>query len=175
MRICPLPTRPALLAAAVCAVTLFPLAGTASAYSGSHSVQASTAAPAEECKPDDQACKDRETNANESKEIDKEQKKTQEAATQAGKDIDAAEEKLKECPPGSGSCMEKLAGTGADEEQGVSDMTDTIGSFKPDPSDNAASAVVSTCADFPGSLPAGSADESASPFPVSQLCSLLGS
>ncbi|MGP3636973.1 hypothetical protein ACTU45_27095 [Streptomyces sp. 24-1644] len=175
MRIRPLPSRPVLLAAAMCAVTLFPLAGVASAYGGSHSVQASTAAPAEECKPDDQACKDRETNADEAKDIEKEQKKTQEAATQAGKDIDAAEEKLKECQPGVGSCMEKLAGTGTGEKQGVSDMTDTIGSFTPDPSDNAASAVGSTCADFPGSLPPGAADDGAAPFPVSQLCSLLGS
>ncbi|WP_328906503.1 hypothetical protein OG230_28035 [Streptomyces sp. NBC_00234] len=175
MRICPLPTRTALLAAAACAVTLFPLAGTASASGGSHSVQASAAVPAEECKPDDQACKDREANGEQAKEIEEEQKKTQAAATQAGKDIDAAGKKLKECPPGDSSCMEELAGTGSGEKKGVSDMTETIGSFKPDPSDNAASAVESTCADFPGSLPAGSADASAAPFPVSQLCSLLGS
>ncbi|MGW8887843.1 hypothetical protein [Streptomyces sp. NPDC055749] len=175
MRIRSLPTRTALLAAAACAVAVFPLAGAASAYGGSHSVQASTAVPAEECKPDDQECKDRETNANESKDIEKEQKKTQEAATQAGKDIEAAEKKLKECPPDSSSCMGKLAGSGKAEKDGIADMTATLGSFKPDPSDNASSAVESTCADFPGSLPAGAADDGAAPFPASQLCSLLGS
>ncbi|MCB8907094.1 MULTISPECIES: hypothetical protein [unclassified Streptomyces] len=130
---------------------------------------------AEECKPEDQACLDKEANAKEAKEIEEQQKKTQEAAGQADKDIKAAGEKLKECPPGSSSCMSTLTGgKGATEEQGVKDMTDTIAANKPEPANNAAQAVSSTCESFPGSLPQGSTDPGQSPFPVDQLCSLLG-
>ncbi|MFF8379556.1 hypothetical protein ACF07V_25890 [Streptomyces sp. NPDC015661] len=133
-------------------------------------------AHAEECKPDDQACLDKEANAKEAKEIEEKQKKNEEAAAQADKDIKAAGEKLKECPPGSSSCMSKLTGgKGAEEEQGLKDMTGTIASNEPEPANNAAQAVTSTCATFPGSLPQGSTDPGQSPFPVSELCSLLGS
>ncbi|WP_369146899.1 hypothetical protein [Streptomyces sp. R44] len=137
---------------------------------------ATSVAHAEECKPDDQACLDKEANAKEAKEIEEKQKKNDEAAAKADKDIKAAGEKLKECPPGSSSCMGKLTGgKGADEEQGLKDMTETISTNKPEPGNNAAEAVTSTCASFPGSLPQGSTDPGQSPFPVDQLCSLLGS
>ncbi|MFB7353646.1 hypothetical protein [Streptomyces gardneri] len=130
---------------------------------------------AEECKPDDQACQDKEHNAEQAKEIEEQQKKNQEAAAKADKDIKAAEEKLKECPPGSSSCMSKLTGgKGAAEEQGLKDMTDTIDTNETAPTDNAAEAVSSTCESFPGSLPQGSTDPGQSPFPVDQLCGLLG-
>ncbi|MCX5229121.1 hypothetical protein [Streptomyces sp. NBC_00233] len=133
------------------------------------------AAYAEECKPEDQACLDKEANAKEAKEIEEQQKKTQEAAGQADKDIKAAGEKLKECPPGSSSCMSNLTGgKDAAAEKGLEDMTDTISSNEPEPTNNASEAVSSTCASFPGSLPQGSTDPGRSPFPVDQLCSLLG-
>ncbi|WP_426366579.1 hypothetical protein [Streptomyces sp. E-08] len=133
-------------------------------------------AHAEECKPDDQACLDKEANAKEAKEIEEKQKKTEEAAGQADKDIKDVGKKLDECPPSSSSCMGKLtSGKGAAEEKGVKDMTDTLSGFQPEPPDNAQSAVTSTCAGFPGSLPQGSNDPGTSPFPASQLCSLLGS
>ncbi|MER7533697.1 hypothetical protein ABTX77_02780 [Streptomyces sp. NPDC097704] len=135
-----------------------------------------SAAHAEECKPDDQACLDKEANAKEAKKIEEQQKKTQEAAGKADKDIKDVGKKIDECPPGSDSCMGKLtSGQGAAEEKGVKDMTETISTFEPEPTDNAQSAVTSTCADFPGSLPQGSGDPGQSPFPVDQLCSLLGS
>ncbi|MFD0372375.1 hypothetical protein [Streptomyces sp. NPDC127114] len=133
--------------------------------------------PVEECKPDDQACKDNEANANEAKEIDEQQKKTKEAATQADKDIKKVGKDLEACKPDaedSGTCMGKLA-KGNGEKEGLTGMTSTIDGFRPDPSDNAQSAVTSTCAGFPASLPEGSTDPGQSPFPVSQLCSLLGS
>ncbi|WP_393061971.1 hypothetical protein [Streptomyces sp. LN549] len=178
----PLPTaRRALRAAAVLSAfavaAALPVTGCLSAaYAQSPAAHAATVPllPAAECEPDDQACKDREANDKEAAEIEKEQQKTQAAADQADKDIEAAGEKLKECPPGSASCMEKLTGKGEREENGVSDMNGTIHSFEPDPSDNAASAVESTCTGFPASVPGG-ADDSQSAFPVSQLCSLLGS
>ncbi|WP_329283725.1 hypothetical protein [Streptomyces sp. NBC_00691] len=130
---------------------------------------------AEECKPDDQACLDKEANAKEAKEIEEQQKKNQEAADKTDKEIKAAGEKLKECPPGSSSCMDKLTGgKGAAEEQGLKDMNETIASNEPEPANNAAQAVTSTCESFPGSLPQGSADPGQSPFPVDQLCGLLG-
>ncbi|MGW5780734.1 hypothetical protein [Streptomyces sp. NPDC003863] len=133
-------------------------------------------AHAEECKPDDQACLDKEANAKEAKEIEEKQKKTEEAAGKAGEDIKDVGKKLDECPPSSASCMGKLtSGKGGAEEKGVADMTETISTFEPEPAGNAQSAVTSTCADFPGSLPQGSADPGQSPFPVDQLCSLLGS
>ncbi len=132
------------------------------------------AAYGEECKPEDQACQDKEANAEEAKKIEEQQKKTQQAATQAGKDIEAAEKKLEECRPGSSSCMEKLAGKGGREEDGFKDMSTTISTNQPEPTDNAAQAVESTCAAFPASLPGGSSDPGQSPFPASQLCSLLG-
>ncbi|MFD8209554.1 hypothetical protein ACFV2S_24540 [Streptomyces sp. NPDC059695] len=131
---------------------------------------------AEECKPDDQACLDKEANAKEAKEIEEKQKKTEEAAGQADKDIKDVGKKLEECPPSSDSCMGRLtSGKGAAEEKGVEDMTETISTYRPEPADNAQSAVTSTCAGFPGSLPQGSNDPGTSPFPASQLCSLLGS
>ncbi|MFI5746993.1 hypothetical protein ACIBBE_13845 [Streptomyces sp. NPDC051644] len=167
--------RAAVLTSALALSTALPVFGLASPAYAQSVTAVRGAAPAEECKPDDQACKDRESNAKEAAEIEKAQEKNQAAAVQADKDIKEAGEKLKECPPGSASCMEKLTGKGEREEGGISDMTGTIDSFKPDPSDNAASAVESTCADFPASLPAGAADDSQSAFPVSQLCSLLGS
>ena len=128
-----------------------------------------------ECQPEDQACKDKENNAAEAKEIEEQQKKTQEAAGKAGKDIEKVGSDLKECPPGSSSCMEKLAGKGGREEDGFKGMNTTITENKPEPADNAAQAVESTCAAFPASLPQGSSDPGQSPFPASQLCSLLGS
>lgn len=127
-----------------------------------------------ECEPDDQECKDREANAEQAKKIDEQQKKTQESAGKADQVIKDTGSKLQECQPGSSSCMEKLAGKGEREEGGITKMNDTIDTYRPEPSDNAKEAVESTCADFPASLPEGSADEGQSPFPVSQLCSLLG-
>ncbi|MFF5921111.1 hypothetical protein ACFY8C_22610 [Streptomyces flavochromogenes] len=130
---------------------------------------------AEECQPEDQACLDKEANAKEAKEIEEQQKKTQEAAGKADKDIENAGKKLDECPPGSSSCMEKLAGKGGREEDGFKDMSKTISTYRPEPADNASQAVESTCAAFPASLPQGSSDPGQSPFPATQLCSLLGS
>ncbi|MEV7374854.1 hypothetical protein AB0O51_28720 [Streptomyces sp. NPDC090301] len=127
-----------------------------------------------ECQPDDQECKDKEGNAEAAKKIEADQKKTQEAAAQAGKDIAAAGKKLEECPPGSASCMEKLAGKGGREEDGFKDMGATISAYEPEPADNAAKTVETTCDAFPASLPQGSTDPGQSPFPASQLCSLLG-
>lgn len=131
-------------------------------------------APAAECAPDDQPCKDQEANANEAKEIEEQQKKTKESATQADKDIKKVGKDLEECKPGSQTCMDKLA-KGNGEKEGLAGMTSTVNGFQPDPKDNAQSAVTTTCADFPASLPAGSAEPGQSPFPVSQLCALLGS
>ncbi|MEU3483645.1 MULTISPECIES: BAR domain-containing protein [Streptomyces] len=142
------------------------------------SVLALTLAPVAygaECQPEDQACLDKENNAEEAKKIEEQQKKTQEAAGQADKDIEKIGKDLKECPPESSSCMEKLAGKGGREEDGFKDMSDTISTNKPEPADNAAQAVTSTCAAFPASLPQGSSEPGQSPFPASQLCSLLGS
>ncbi|MFG2836203.1 hypothetical protein ACGFYE_14565 [Streptomyces zaomyceticus] len=154
------PARRALAAAVLAAALALPLA---------------PAAYAEECKPDDQACLDKEANAAEAKEIEEQQKKTQESAGKADKDIKAAGEKLGECPPTSSSCMGTLTGgKGAAEEQGLKDMTDTISSNETEPANNAAQAVTSTCESFPGSLPQGSTDPGQSPFPVDQLCALLG-
>lgn len=136
---------------------------------------AAAPAYAAECEPEDQACLDKEANEKEAKEIEEQQKKTQEAAGKADKDIQAAGDKLKECPPDSSSCMGRLTGgKGAAEEKGVKDMTATISSYRPEPADNAAQAVTSTCDSFPGSLPKGSTEPGRSPFPVDQLCSLLG-
>ncbi|MFF0477374.1 hypothetical protein [Streptomyces sp. NPDC004284] len=136
-------------------------------------------AHAEDCKPDDKVCqdqKDKEANEKEAKEIAEKQKKTEEAAGQADKDIKDVGKKIDECPPDSASCMGRLtSGKGAAEEKGVKDMTDTLSTYQPEPADNAQSAVTSTCADFPASLPQGSTDPGQSPFPVAQLCSLLGS
>ncbi|MEU6934646.1 hypothetical protein [Streptomyces sp. NPDC046385] len=132
------------------------------------------AALAEECKPDDQACLDAQANANEAKEIDEQKKKTKESAAKADKDIEKVGKDLEKCKPGSEACMGELA-KGNGEKEGLKDMKTVVDGFKPDPKDNAQTAVTSTCADFPASLPAGSTDPGVSPFPASQLCSLLGS
>ncbi|MFE7600956.1 hypothetical protein [Streptomyces sp. NPDC057494] len=130
---------------------------------------------AEECKPDDQACLDKEANAKEAKEIEEKQKKTEEAAGQADKDIKDVGKKIDACPPGSSTCMGTLTGgKGAAEEKGLEKMTGTIDRYRPEPAENASQAVSSTCESFPASLPQGSTDPGQSPFPVSQLCSLLG-
>ncbi|WP_329620841.1 hypothetical protein OG357_10075 [Streptomyces sp. NBC_01255] len=128
-----------------------------------------------ECQPEDQACLDKENNAAEAKEVEEQQKKTKEAAGQADKDIKKIGKDLEECPPGSSSCMEKLAGKGGREEDGLTDMSTTISTNEPEPADNASQAVESTCTAFPASLPQGSSDPGQSPFPASELCSMLGS
>ncbi|MER5412207.1 hypothetical protein [Streptomyces virginiae] len=135
---------------------------------------AALAAPTEDCAPDDQACKDRKENEEQEQKVEEKQKETEEDAKKAEKTIEDVGKKLKECEPGSSSCMEGLTGPGMGEKQGITDMTGTIKDFKPGPAGDASSAVTSTCADFLASLPAGSADDSQSPFPVAQLCALLG-
>ncbi|WP_406367460.1 hypothetical protein [Streptomyces sp. NBC_00645] len=132
-------------------------------------------AAAEECAPDDQACKDQQANADEAKKIEEEQKKTQEAAGKAEQTISDVGKKIDECPPGSSACMEKLTGSGTAEKDGITAMTGTISGFQTEPAGNAGAAVTSTCTDFPASLPQGSTTPGQSPFPVAQLCSLLGS
>ncbi|MER6098230.1 hypothetical protein ABT154_20685 [Streptomyces sp. NPDC001728] len=148
---------------------------TATVLAAALALPLATGAHAEECKPDDQACQDKENNAEQAKKIEEDQKKTKEAAGKADKDIKDAGKKLDECPPDSSSCMGKLTGgKEAAAEQGLKDMTDTISSNEPEPANNAAQAVTSTCEAFPGSLPQGSTDPGRSPFPVDQLCGLLG-
>ncbi|WP_301364383.1 hypothetical protein [Streptomyces xanthophaeus] len=131
-------------------------------------------APAEECAADDQACKDRKENEEQEKKVEEQQKETEEDAKKAEKTIEDVGKKLEECKPGSSSCMEGLTGPGMGEKQGVTDMTSTIKDFKPGPAGDASAAVTSTCSGFLASLPTGSADDAQSPFPVSQLCALLG-
>ncbi|MFD7079007.1 hypothetical protein [Streptomyces sp. NPDC059918] len=132
------------------------------------------AVPTEDCAPDDQACKDRKENEEQEQKVEEKQKETEEDAKKAEKTIEDVGKKLEECEPGSSSCMEGLTGPGMGEKQGVADMTETIKEFKPGPAGDASAAVTSTCSDFLASLPAGSAGDSQSPFPVSQLCALLG-
>ncbi|MFB6581211.1 MULTISPECIES: hypothetical protein [unclassified Streptomyces] len=130
--------------------------------------------PTEDCAPDDQACKDRKEEEEQEKEVEEKQKETEEDAKKAEKTIEDVGKKLEECEPGSSSCMEGLTGPGMGEKQGVTDMTSTVKGFKPGPAGDASAAVTSTCSDFVASLPAGSANDSQSPFPVAQLCALLG-
>lgn len=154
------------------------LLASALVLSGGAAATAASVAFAEECKPDDQECLDKETNANEAKEIAAEKKKTKESATQADKDIKEIGKDLEKCKPGSSgadACMSGLAKGNNGEQKGMDDMTAAVNGFKPETTSNAAEVGSATCADFPASLPAGSADPGLSPFPVSQLCSLLGS
>ncbi|MFF4433676.1 hypothetical protein ACFYZ4_31540 [Streptomyces sp. NPDC001513] len=130
--------------------------------------------PIEDCAPDDQACKDRKEAEEQEQKVEEKQKETEEDAEKAEKTIEDVGKKLEECEPGSSSCMEGLTGPGMGEKQGITDMTGTVKGFKPGPAGDATTAVTSTCADFLASLPAGSADDSQSPFPVAQLCALLG-
>lgn len=161
-----------------CALALAVSSGTLAGCSGAYAVPARgatvSAVPvvpvvsAEECKPDDQACKD----AQEEQKIEDQQKKTQAAAEDTQKQIDAVGKKLKECEPGSSECMEKLSGSGAAEKQGISDMKDTISGFKTEPGDNASSTSSGICSGFASTLPSGAGE---TPVPVDQMCSLLGS
>ncbi|MFD9420512.1 hypothetical protein ACFWC9_38305 [Streptomyces goshikiensis] len=130
--------------------------------------------PAEDCAPDDQTCKDRKEVEEQEAKVEEKQKETEEDAKKAEKTIEDVGKKLEECEPGSSSCMEGLTGPGMGEKQGITDMTGTIEDFKPGPAGDASAAVTSTCSDFVASLPTGSADDSQSPFPVAQLCALLG-
>ncbi|MFJ7779370.1 hypothetical protein [Streptomyces yangpuensis] len=131
-------------------------------------------APVAECAPDDQACKDREKDAEQEKEVEERQNKTDEDAKKADQTIKDVGKQLEECKPGAGSCMDGLTGPGMGEKQGITDMTSTIKENKAGPAGDASEAVTSTCSHFPASLPAGSADSTQSPFPVAQLCALLG-
>ncbi|MER5931821.1 hypothetical protein [Streptomyces sp. NPDC002054] len=132
------------------------------------------AAPTEDCAPDDQACKDQKENEEQEKEVEEQQKETEEDAKKAEKTIEDVGKQLEECKPGSSSCMEGLTGPGMGEKQGIADMTSTIKGIEHGPAGDATAAVTSTCSGFLASLPAGSTDAAQSPFPVSQLCALLG-
>ncbi|WP_053690722.1 hypothetical protein [Streptomyces sp. WM6372] len=118
---------------------------------------------------------DVEVNAEAAERIAARQEANQAAAQQTGKDIKAVGSKIAECPAGNAACMEKLAGKGEREEAGIKGMADTITAFRPEPADNGTAAVTTTCANFPGSLPGGAAEQGQAPFPATQLCSHLGS
>ncbi|MFJ9828589.1 hypothetical protein ACIRSU_30110 [Streptomyces sp. NPDC101160] len=171
----PASVRRVLGAAALASALVLPGASAASAAAAT---SAASVAFAEECKPDDQECLDKETNANEAKEIAAEKKKTKESAAQADKDIEEIGKDLEKCKPGSSgadTCMSGLAKGNNGEQKGMDDMTAAVNGFKPETTSSAAEVGSATCHDFPASLPAGSADPGLSPFPVSQLCALLGS
>ncbi|MFE3249306.1 hypothetical protein [Streptomyces sp. NPDC059209] len=155
----------AVLAPALCVVAPSFLANPAHAQSVRY------VAPAEECAADDKACKDKE----DARQIDEQQKETEAAADKAGETIKDVGKQIDACKPGSGECMTKLTGPGMGEKEGIADMTGTIDDFRGEPANNASAVVTSTCSGFAASLPAGSADDSRSPFPVDQLCSLLDS
>ncbi|MET8976506.1 hypothetical protein ABZX85_12920 [Streptomyces sp. NPDC004539] len=150
----------------LCACALA-LAVCSAAYVSPAHAAVSTAAS--ECAPDDEQCNDDQESA---QKIEEQQKKTEADAKDAQKQIDAVGKDLKECPPGSASCMEKLAGSGSAEKDGIEDMTSTISGFRTEPGDNASSSSTTVCSGFAGTLPAGAGD---TPFPADQLCSLLGS
>lgn len=84
---------------------------------------------------------------------------------QAKKDIAEAKEKTEKCSPGStqgkqcmgnllGAGSEQLDGIGAKERAGMDKVQAALDGFQPAPTDNAASAVSSTCEAFAADLPA---------------------
>ncbi|GAA0299935.1 hypothetical protein GCM10010302_43130 [Streptomyces polychromogenes] len=118
---------------------------------------------------------DVEINAEAARQIAERQEKNRAAAEGATKGIKAVGDRIAQCPPGSATCMEKLSGKGEREENGIKGMAETITSFRPEPSDNAADASSTVCRNHPASLPGGAAEQGQAPFPASQVCSLLGS
>ncbi|MEV7541097.1 hypothetical protein [Streptomyces sp. NPDC089915] len=118
---------------------------------------------------------DVEINAEAARQIAERQKTNQAAAEGTAKKITAVGDRIAACPPGSAACMEKLSGKGEREESGIKGMADTVTSFRPEPTDNAADASATVCRNYPGSLPGGAAEQGQAPFPASRVCSLLGS
>ncbi|MFJ8162284.1 hypothetical protein ACIRBY_15325 [Streptomyces sp. NPDC096136] len=118
---------------------------------------------------------DVEINAEAAARIAERQARNRTAAEGTAKGIKAVGEKIAQCPPGSAACMETLSGKGGREESGIKGMSDTLASFRPEPSDNGADASSTVCRNYPSSLPGGAAEQGQAPFPASQVCSLLGS
>ncbi|MFD9724867.1 hypothetical protein [Streptomyces sp. NPDC059072] len=118
---------------------------------------------------------DVEINAEAAQQIAARQEKNRSAAETTAKGIKAVGDRIAQCPPDSATCMENLSGKGEREEGGIKGVADTIGSFRPEPSDNGAEAASTVCKNFPAALPGGAAEQGQAPFPASQVCSLLGS
>ncbi len=102
--------------------------------------------PGGEPKPCGAPAKERESVESGREEVGKE-------VAEAKKDIATAKEKAEQCPPESKQCMEKLAGDGAQQRQGMEEVRQALQNFQPAPSDNAASVLDGTCAAFAADLP----------------------
>ncbi|WP_459801979.1 hypothetical protein [Herbidospora sp. RD11066] len=139
--------------AAVVACVLTPAAG-ATTMSGPQVVQEDPKeeekCPDGEPKPCAASDKDRES-------VDSDREDAEKDIAAAKEDIAAAKDKADDCPPGTAEgkeCMKNLIGDGAEQQEGLDKVQAELDSFQAAPTDNAASALASTCDAFAADLPA---------------------
>ncbi|MFJ7779522.1 hypothetical protein [Streptomyces yangpuensis] len=87
--------------------------------------------------------------------VDKDRDAAKQDGAAAKQDIGAAKQAAQKCPAESKSCMTDLIGGGATQETDMAQARGEMGSMRPEPSGNAASALSGTCASFAADLPAG--------------------
>ncbi|MER7730218.1 hypothetical protein ABTX80_04985 [Streptomyces erythrochromogenes] len=87
--------------------------------------------------------------------VDKDRDAAKQENAAAKQDIGAAKQAAQKCPAESKSCMTDLIGGGATQETDMAQARGELGTMRPEPSGNAASALSGTCASFAADLPAG--------------------
>ncbi|MFB7056306.1 hypothetical protein ACFCXT_24690 [Streptomyces vinaceus] len=87
--------------------------------------------------------------------VDKDRDAAKQDTAAAKQDIGAAKQAAQKCTAESKSCMTELIGGGATQETDMAQARGELGTMKPEPSGNAASALSGTCASFTADLPAG--------------------
>ncbi|MFJ2592488.1 hypothetical protein [Streptomyces erythrochromogenes] len=87
--------------------------------------------------------------------VDRDRDAAKQESAAAKQDIGAAKQAAHKCPAESTSCMTDLIGGGATQETDMAQARGELGTMRPEPSGNAASALSGTCASFAADLPAG--------------------
>ncbi|MFD6885288.1 hypothetical protein [Streptomyces sp. NPDC059957] len=92
--------------------------------------------------------------------VDKDRDAAKQESAAAKQDIGAAKQAAQKCPAESKSCMTDLIGGGATQETDMAQARGELGTMRPEPSGNAATALTGTCPSFAADLPAGLSESS---------------
>ncbi|MFC9815697.1 hypothetical protein ACFVJM_26925 [Streptomyces virginiae] len=87
--------------------------------------------------------------------VDKDRDAAKQDTAAAKQDIGAAKQEAQKCTAESKSCMTQLIGGGSTQETDMAQTRGELGTMRPEPSGNAASALSGTCSSFAADLPAG--------------------
>ncbi|MFH8562069.1 hypothetical protein [Streptomyces sp. NPDC017988] len=154
------------LAALVCAGALYtaPTAG------------AVAPPPPASCAEDDKKCQEEQKEKEQEAKREKGEKDADSGREQvtkdseaAKKDIAKAQSQVDSCPPQSQECMSKLVGEGKEQRQGIDDTQQKLENFRPEPPNNADTAVDDACKGFAATLPPSAAQDES----LTDICELM--